>query len=88
MKEEHDDKTAYCRALGHYVPFRYCRTVSEGMPCRRIKDCWFETIDIEHYISGNFSESEIARIFAPPPDKISSLFDLIQKARGTDGSHQ
>jgi hypothetical protein len=82
MKEEHDDKTAYCRALGHYVPFKYCRTVSGGIPCRRIKDCWFEKIDIEHYIMENFTESERERIFTPPPEKIASLVDLIQKARG------
>jgi hypothetical protein len=83
MKEQHDDKTAYCRALGHYVPFRYCRTVSEGIPCRRIKDCWFEKINIEQFISDNYSGSELARIFAPPPEKLSSLVDLIKKTRDT-----
>lgn len=83
MKEQHDDKTAYCHALGHYVLFKYCRTVNGGVPCRRIKDCWFEKINIEQFISDNYSGSELTRIFAPPPEKLSSLVDLIKKARGT-----
>ncbi len=82
MKDRYDDKTAYCRSLGHYVPFRYCRTVSDGIPCRKIKDCWFDTVDIEKYIAENFSGSERERIFSPPPEKMSSLIDLIKKAQG------
>ncbi len=84
MKEQYDEKTAYCRTLGHYVPFRYCRTVNDGIPCRKIKDCWFDKVDIEKYITGNFSESEREKIFSPPPEKISTLIDLIKKAQGKD----
>lgn len=81
MKELFDDKTAYCRTLGHYVPFRYCRTVNDEIPCRKIKDCWFEKLDIEQYISKSYSDSEQEQIFASPPDKISTLVDLIKKAQ-------
>jgi hypothetical protein len=81
MNEQFDNKTGYCRTLGHYIPFQYCRTVNEGTPCRKIKDCWFDKVDIEKFISENFSESDRERIFASPPEKISSLIDLINKAR-------
>jgi hypothetical protein len=81
MNKQFDDTTSYCRSLGHYVPFRYCRTVGDGLPCAKIKDCWFEKIDIEGFISDNYTESERERIFAPPSEKISTILDLIQKAR-------
>jgi len=81
MNIQFDDKNSYCRTLGHYVPFRYCRTVNNGLPCRKIKDCWFEKIDIVLFITENYTESEQEQIFAPPPEKISTILDLINKAR-------
>jgi hypothetical protein len=81
MKEQYDETMAYCRALGHYVPFRYCRTVNSKIPCRKIRDCWFEKLDIEQYIADNYSEAECEMIFTSPPEKISSLIDLIKKAQ-------
>jgi hypothetical protein len=81
MNNQFDDSNAYCRGLGHYVPFRYCRTVSDGLPCSKIKDCWFEKIDIARFISDNYTEPEQKRIFAPPPEKISTILDLINKTR-------
>jgi len=81
MKELFDDKTSYCRILGHYVPFRYCRAVNDEIPCRKIKDCWFEKLDIDRYITENYTESERERMFASPPEKIFTLVDLIKKAQ-------
>ena len=81
MNNQFDDTNSYCRSLGHYVPFRYCRTVSDGLPCGKIKDCWFEKIDVARFISENYTEPERERIFAPPPEKISTILDLINKAR-------
>ena len=82
MNEQFDEKTGYCRMLGHHVPFRYCRTINSGIPCRKIMDCWFEIMDIAQFISENYTESEQRQIAAPPPEKISSLLDLINKAKG------
>ncbi len=81
MKEQFDDTSAYCRSLGHYVPFKYCRTGNGGIPCRKIRDCWFEAMDIETFINKNYTAEEQERIFAPPAEKISSLIDLIRKAQ-------
>ena len=81
MKNIFDEKTGYCRTLGHHVPFKYCRSVNDGIPCRKIKDCWFEHIEIEQFIFDNYTESERERIFILPPPKIVTLIDLINKAR-------
>ena len=81
MNEAPDNETSYCPMLGHHVPFRYCRTVNDQNPCRKIKDCWFERMDIERYIAENYSEAEQERIFTQSPQKITTIIDLINKAR-------
>lgn len=83
MNDQFDDKTAYCRSLGHHVPLKYCRTVSNDLPCRKILDCWFETLDIRQFIRDNYTEEEQERIFSPPPEKITTILDLIKKAQET-----
>jgi hypothetical protein len=82
MKELFDEKLLYCGSLGHNIPFKYCRSMNSELPCRKIKDCWFERIDIEKFIEENYSVSEQERIFAEPPDKISTILGLIKKAQG------
>lgn len=79
--ESHDQEEGYCRTLGHYVPFKYCRTMKDGVPCHRILDCWFERFPVEEYLREQYSEDEISRMLEPPKPKISSLLDLIEKAR-------
>lgn len=82
MKDAEDQRTGYCRALGHDVPFGYCRTVNGGAPCRKIRDCWFERFDVEAFINGHYSAEEQQAIFAPPPSKLATIVDLINKAKG------
>jgi len=81
MNESHDANTSYCRMLGHHVPFKYCRTVNDSLPCRKIKDCWFERMDIEHFIGEKYTDNETGRIFAAPSQKITALIDLINKVK-------
>jgi hypothetical protein len=81
MKDQFDDKTVYCRTLGHYVPFKYCRTVSDQLPCRKVRDCWHEELNIDRFINEEYNESEHERIFAPPQEKLSTIIDLIKKAQ-------
>jgi hypothetical protein len=82
MNTQFDDKTTYCRSLGHYVQLKYCRTVSNDLPCRKILDCWFEMLDIGQFIRENYTREEQERIFSPPPEKITTIIDLIKKAQG------
>ena len=81
MDNRFDDISAYCRALGHYVPFRYCRTMNGRLPCGKIRDCWFERIDIGQFLKDNYSEAELESVFSPPAQKITTIIDLISRAR-------
>ena len=76
-----DGKKDYCRRLGHDVPFQYCRTVANGIPCNKIADCWHQNFDIKAYLYDNYTEEEIAKILAPPQPKVATLVDLIEKAK-------
>ncbi|MBN1866876.1 hypothetical protein JW916_06255 [Candidatus Sumerlaeota bacterium] len=83
MIETHDTDVVRCRRLGDDVPFRYCRQENDGKPCRLVLDCWWQRFDVQAFLRENLEPElydEIASGFQPP-DKIVSLFDLIQKAR-------
>jgi hypothetical protein len=85
--DRHDNLKSYCRMLGHGVPFKYCRTTAQGVPCRKILDCWFESIPIREYMEAHYSPEELERILKAPENKVSSLLDLIEQARRRgDGS--
>ncbi len=79
--DEHDRRERRCPRLGHPVPFSYCRKPGRDLPCRRIFDCWWETFDVEGFVRAHWTEEEIARILAPPKDKVSTLVELIEQAR-------
>ena len=73
-----------CPRLGGPVSFKYCRESGEGGgPCFKTMDCWWETFDIRTYLENTMSESAFnAFLAAKPPDKIASLIDLIEQAKG------
>jgi hypothetical protein len=77
----HDDLEAHCRMLGHEVPFKYCRSLGEGLPCRRVADCWYMRFDVTAWLGAHYTPEQIARITAPPAPKLTSILDLIEKAR-------
>jgi hypothetical protein len=77
----YDDKKNYCRMLGHSVTFLYCRKTAKDTPCRKIRDCWFETLPIDEYLNDHFSLDAKQLIFREPEHKVTSLLDLIARAR-------
>jgi len=81
--DRYDGKEFYCKRLGHYVPFSYCRQVNRGLACNQIMNCTFESIDIEAYLRENFTVDEMSSILAPQKEKVASLVDLIEKARAS-----
>lgn len=83
--ESHDNLETYCRMLGHDVPFKYCRTVGDGLPCRRVADCWYTRFDVTAWLGERYTSEQIARIMAPPPAKVTSLLELIEKAKAGNG---
>jgi hypothetical protein len=81
MKEKHDIEEIYCRKLGHKLPFSYCRVEKGSLPCGRIRDCWFNRLDINGFLEEHYSESELESVFKPGGDKVLSLLELIEKAK-------
>ena len=77
MNKNVDQEQNYCRKLGHFLTFEYCRNEQLSLPCRSIRNCWRQIIDIDKYLSENYCEQDIAMIFEPSSPKISSIIDLI-----------
>ncbi len=81
MDETYDSREIYCRKLGHYLTFRYCRSERDGLPCAKILDCWFDKVPIGDFLRANYSPEEMARIAGPVPAKAATLVELIERAR-------
>jgi hypothetical protein len=79
--DRYDNERNYCRMLGHEIAFHYCRTVAQGIPCRKIMDCWFESLPMREFIDECYSAEEQERIFREPAPRIASLIGLIEQAR-------
>jgi hypothetical protein len=78
---EFDAIAGYCRMLGHKVPFSYCRSLKEGLPCSKILDCWFEVLPIEQFVSEHYSSEEQETFLLPAKPKVATLIELIEKAK-------
>jgi len=82
MIEEHDTLIIRCPQLGGEVPFRYCRAVSEDLPCRKIIICWEFRIEIGKFLGENYSIEQIHCALAPPTKtRLETILDLIEKAK-------
>jgi hypothetical protein len=82
MIEEYDALIIRCPQLGGEIPFKYCRTVNEDLPCRRIVVCWEFRIEISKFLGEHYSIDEIQRALAPPSKtRIETLIELIEKAQ-------
>jgi hypothetical protein len=77
MIEQHDALEGYCRKLGHYLSFGYCRRVNQSLPCATIRDCWFERLPIDEFLERHYSAEERARIDAPPAGKLDTILKLL-----------
>lgn len=86
MLNEHDqDLLLRCCRLGHEMTFGYCRQETGGKPCRLILDCWWERFDVRSFLRAHLSEEVMAQVehasASPPPPKILSLMDMVEKAK-------
>ncbi len=82
MIEKYDGREWHCRMLGMVIPFRYCRTMREGLPCQRIFDCWFELLPIVAFIEEHYAPEEVAAILAPARSRIEAIASALARARG------
>jgi hypothetical protein len=76
-----DDREQRCRMLGHPVPFRYCRQLPDGRPCRLIIDCWQGRFDVVSLLQRCYTPEEIEAILTPPKPKLTSIVELIERAK-------
>jgi len=82
MIKEYDALIIRCPQLGGEVPFKYCRTMNEDLPCRRMTVCWEFRMEISKFLSENYSIDQIQRALAPPTKtRLESILELIEKAK-------
>ena len=82
MIEEHDALMTYCPQLGGEVPFKYCRTVNESLPCRRVIVCWEFRLEISKFLGEHYSIDQIQRALAPPTKtRMETILELVEKAK-------
>ncbi|MFB3885059.1 MAG: hypothetical protein ACE144_07505 [Thermodesulfobacteriota bacterium] len=82
MLEEQDQFIIRCPQLGGEVPFRYCRTVNEDLPCRRIILCWEFRLEIAKFLAEHYSADQIQHALSPPTQsRIETIVELIEKAK-------
>ena len=82
MLEEHDGLVIRCPLLGGEVPFRYCRTVNEDLPCQRIILCWEFRIEISKFLDEHYSIDQIQSALSPPTkSRVETIIELIEKAK-------
>ncbi|MEA3469850.1 MAG: hypothetical protein U9R57_16735 [Thermodesulfobacteriota bacterium] len=81
MKDKYDKKEGYCKMLGHFLTFNYCRSANKGLPCSKVLDCWFQHFPIQEYINENYSADEQTKIFEPPKTKILTLAEILEQAQ-------
>jgi len=82
MIEEQDALVIYCPQLGGEVPFKYCRTMNEDLPCRRMMVCWEFRMEISKFLAEHYSIDQIQRALAPPTKtRLDTILELIEKAK-------
>ncbi|MGO8989416.1 MAG: hypothetical protein ACLQGU_22690 [bacterium] len=82
MIEEHDALIIRCPQLGGEVPFRYCRTVHENLPCQRVMVCWEFRIKISKFLSEHYSIEQIQCALTPSAKtRIDTILELIEEAK-------
>ena len=85
--KKYDKETLRCRLLGGPVPFQYCRSMNEKLPCRLILGCWSERLPIIEFLKDNFTEDELAKAFAiDDRSRLVKLVELVEKAKRPEES--
>ncbi len=81
-KKPPDDYTIRCPRLGHNLAFSYCAQESDGQPCFKTLDCWFEHFEVRAYLEAKLPAEKFQRVFAQKPKpKMLSLVELIAQAQ-------
>ena len=78
----YEDREIRCPRLGGPVTFSYCRIENRGRPCSKALSCWTAHFDVEALFRKTMSPEEFQEcFFGPPPSKVGTLLELIERAR-------
>ncbi len=81
-----DHRQMRCPRLGHEVTFAYCRQEGITRPCPRIIRCWEGFLPVTSFLQEELGvEKWHDFCLQTPPDKMTSLLDLIAKAKARNG---
>ena len=81
-----DDLEMRCPRLGGPVNFGYCRGGGDGTrPCFKVLDCWWQRFDVVGHLKSCLPPEEFEALGRRPPEKITSLIDLIKQAQKNTG---
>jgi hypothetical protein len=86
MRDRYDGLEGYCRSLGHYVRFGYCRAAGGELPCARVAACWIGRVPVDEYLREHFTPQELERAFAPRPGKLETILEIVQRLHGLEPS--
>jgi hypothetical protein len=82
MIEEHDTLIIRCPQLGGEVPFRYCRTVNEDLPCRKVMVCWEFRIEISKFLGEHYSMDKIElALTSPSKTRLDTILEIVEKTK-------
>jgi hypothetical protein len=85
MEKETTDKQIRCPRLGDEITLSYCLKESGDLPCSRIVYCWTSCFDIISFLKEFLKPEELNNfINSRPKDKVSSLIELIEKAKAKE----
>lgn len=78
-KEQYDEMTHWrCPPLGGPVPFSHCRKVGDGLPCGFMIKCWSGSLDVEKYLTENYSREEIEQMSARAgSDRLDTILKVL-----------
>ena len=88
MDKSWDQLERRCPRLGGPVTFAYCRSNDNNdLPCWKVFDCWWETVDVVAYMKENLTDEQYDGLRnAQPKQKMTSLLELIAKAKKEDAT--
>jgi len=70
--------------LGHLVPFSYCRSENQGLPCTKILHCWYDHFLVEEYLREALTDQEWEVFLrTPSKPKLASLLESVEAAGET-----
>lgn len=82
-----DRQQIYCRRLGHYLTFSYCRRAEAGSPCPRAAECWYDRPEALRALPELFGPAAAGDRAAPPPaGKLESILAIVARVRQREGS--